>query len=385
MNLKTRSTLAPTFVYVDQDFNTSTSGWGYTHYDSIQHGMGVASIAEGTCYVYSGTYQGTINILNPLTLLGQDKNTTIIEAVGDVVVWVSGDRATISQFTIRYSSGGPGEGNPGIYVGGDYCNITYCNIIENRIGIRLESDGNTIHHCLFMDNDYRSIRFDDASNCHIHNCSFYDDTGIYIHYFSSDNFACDNYMENVSFGIHIAYNSDNNYFIRNYVIGNEGNIVDVNQNGDLTSENNNIYHNNFYNGSDPFGYSDWHTTTNANHYNDSTLGNFYDDYKERYPSATNDSIVWDTPLEYDWGNQQDNYPLVDPVNFTGNPPEPPPSGCPWDLNDDGVVNYLDASILVYNYGSSGAPGWIPSDINEDGTVNYLDASILIEHYGESCS
>jgi len=55
----------------------------------------------------------------------------------------------------------------------------------------------------------------------------------------------------------------------------------------------------------------------------------------------------------------------------------------WDINHDGVTNYLDASLLVLHYGESGPAGWIREDINEDGTVNYLDASIFIAHYGET--
>jgi len=56
---------------------------------------------------------------------------------------------------------------------------------------------------------------------------------------------------------------------------------------------------------------------------------------------------------------------------------------PWDLNQDGVVDYLDASILVNDYGKSGPAGWIMADIDDNGIVNYLDASILVTHYGES--
>jgi len=55
----------------------------------------------------------------------------------------------------------------------------------------------------------------------------------------------------------------------------------------------------------------------------------------------------------------------------------------WDLNIDKVVNYLDASVFVADYGDVVTPGEVPSDINEDGPVNYLDASLLIGHYGES--
>lgn len=54
-----------------------------------------------------------------------------------------------------------------------------------------------------------------------------------------------------------------------------------------------------------------------------------------------------------------------------------------DINDDGWVNYLDASHFVSHYGESGPPGnppFIRDDINRDGGVNYLDASALVTKY-----
>jgi hypothetical protein len=52
-----------------------------------------------------------------------------------------------------------------------------------------------------------------------------------------------------------------------------------------------------------------------------------------------------------------------------------------DINHDGDINYLDASLLVSNYGNSGPPGWVRSDINKDGIINYLDASAFVSNYG----
>jgi outer membrane protein assembly factor BamB len=54
----------------------------------------------------------------------------------------------------------------------------------------------------------------------------------------------------------------------------------------------------------------------------------------------------------------------------------------WDVNGDGITNYLDMILIGNHYGQSGAPGWIPEDVNDDGTVNYLDMILIGNHYGE---
>lgn len=54
----------------------------------------------------------------------------------------------------------------------------------------------------------------------------------------------------------------------------------------------------------------------------------------------------------------------------------------WDVNGDGVTNYLDMILVGNHYGESGSPGWIPADVNEDGTINYLDMILVGNHYGE---
>ena len=53
---------------------------------------------------------------------------------------------------------------------------------------------------------------------------------------------------------------------------------------------------------------------------------------------------------------------------------------PWDVNEDGIVDYLDASGLVSAYGNTCTPGQIGADIDNSGVVDYLDASSLVSHY-----
>lgn len=54
----------------------------------------------------------------------------------------------------------------------------------------------------------------------------------------------------------------------------------------------------------------------------------------------------------------------------------------WDVNRDGIINYLDMIRVGNHYGESGSPGWIPEDVNADGTVNYLDMILIGNHYGQ---
>lgn len=52
----------------------------------------------------------------------------------------------------------------------------------------------------------------------------------------------------------------------------------------------------------------------------------------------------------------------------------------YDINLDGVVNFLEVSIVVSHYGEYGARGWISTDINDDGIINYLEISVIVAHY-----
>ena len=50
--------------------------------------------------------------------------------------------------------------------------------------------------------------------------------------------------------------------------------------------------------------------------------------------------------------------------------------CPWDLNEDEVVNITDLLDLIAQWGTNG-----PADLNNDGTVNVADLLTLISQWG----
>lgn len=57
-----------------------------------------------------------------------------------------------------------------------------------------------------------------------------------------------------------------------------------------------------------------------------------------------------------------------------------PASLTADINKDGLINILDLSILLSNYGKSGTASI--GDINSDGIVDILDLSVLMSNYGK---
>ena len=60
---------------------------------------------------------------------------------------------------------------------------------------------------------------------------------------------------------------------------------------------------------------------------------------------------------------------------------------PWDINQDGKVDYKDLAMLGAVYGTAaGDPGFnAKADINQDSKVDYKDLAMLGAHYGEAYS
>jgi len=51
-----------------------------------------------------------------------------------------------------------------------------------------------------------------------------------------------------------------------------------------------------------------------------------------------------------------------------------------DLNQDGKVNLVDFSILLFHWGGTGGSSNPPADINHDGKVTLTDFSIMVFHW-----
>ena len=61
--------------------------------------------------------------------------------------------------------------------------------------------------------------------------------------------------------------------------------------------------------------------------------------------------------------------------------------CPYDINDDGIVNETDISLIVEHWNEIGYPGWIKEDVSgvegiPDGRIDIFDLIALVKHWGE---
>ncbi|MFI4856007.1 MAG: hypothetical protein ACIAQF_13630 [Phycisphaerales bacterium JB065] len=57
-----------------------------------------------------------------------------------------------------------------------------------------------------------------------------------------------------------------------------------------------------------------------------------------------------------------------------------PTGCPGDVNDDGLINLADLNIVLANFGTAGEIG----DATGDGLVNLADLNTVLANFGGAC-
>ena len=364
-------TCPPHFVWVDAGFTEDCPRWQIDHFDTIQDG--IDAVAEnGTVFVYNSLYYENIVIDKSLTLVGEDKNYSIIDGggTGDVL-YLSSDWIKIIGFTIQHSGfvGYPNY-DAGIDIRSNY------NTINNNI-IQLDclhgiytkaSSNNTITSNTIIDN-YAGINI--VQSCNNNNISsniVSNNSGMGIRFYSSnsndilDNILCSNSLE----GLALQGFSDNNTIMNNCISNNDKGIKIE------ASFNNIIYHNilsdNTQNVHDEgnniwdFGYP--------------LGGNYFDDYTgEDHCNGPNQDIpgsdgIGDTLYNISSGYNQDLYPFMIPDGWLH--PQ-----IPGDTNGDGIVNVEDLLIVLAQWGTSGPEG----DVNSDGLVNVSDLLIILANWG----
>jgi len=247
-------------IHVPKDFPT------------IQQAIDNASLGA-TIIVASGTYIEHFNISKTLSLVGENRDTTIIDGYdAESVISISAEHATIQDFTIRKSA--PRLYDSGIRVDrGRTITVQNVSIVGTYAGITLYFSTNSI----FIDNTV------------VNNTD-----GITLLY-SNNNVFSNNVVSNNSDGISLYY-SNNNVFSGNTLSGNPQGVF-----LSSSSNRNSFYHNNFH---DPVVVSSGST----NIWSRSGEGNYWAYYNFTGRDLDSDGIGYE-PYSVEEYNE-DNYPLM---------------------------------------------------------------------------
>ena len=129
----------------------------------IQSAIDASETLNGhALWVESGVYHETVNVHKSLTLIGENRLTTIIDSdnVGTVLS-VNADNVSIAGFTIRDSGllFPPYGDDRGVFLDhSNGCNISRCLITNNRIGVYLFfSEDNVVEHNVVSCNNENGI------------------------------------------------------------------------------------------------------------------------------------------------------------------------------------------------------------------------------------
>lgn len=251
---------------------SSTLIVGDDGFRSIQEAINNASSGD-TIFVHRGTYIENITINKSIMLIGEDRESTIIDGnfMGNVVT-VKAPNVTISGFTIKNS-------DPSGY------------------GIIVERFRNIVIHNNKIRDNYGGIQIMFSGENKIYeNIISANYIGIQLFYSSSNAIYRNNISSNTVVGIDIYYYSINNLFYENSICGNYWGVY-----FSLYSHNNVFYHNNFVN-----NLYHVYAKNTTNIWSLNGEGNYWDNYKG---GDINKDGIGDVPYSIDERNK-DYYPLM---------------------------------------------------------------------------
>ena len=284
-------------------------------YGSIQEAIDYASEGD-TIYVKEGTYHENLLINKPLSLIGENVDTTVIDGNPPegyrIPIKIQCDNVSVSGFKLLY-------GYAGITVG----EVKHCSISGNRIaggqhGIKLfgTSYSNITENYLEQIGLSGAIQLSDSNynlvtGNYITSCT----EGIQVWQHSTNNTVMENTITKCDDkAIRLQY-ADNNTVARNYVSNSDiGTSIYV-------ANNNTITHNSYVNNTEqlPSGEWEWYAKTFGYNGSQNIINqNYYSDYNG---TDGNGDGIGDTPYVINEENQ-DNYPLMDPIEIEAIPEFP---------------------------------------------------------------
>ncbi len=291
-------------------------------YSSLQAAAN-AALSGSVISVDSGTYHGQVLVTKSLTILGEDKSNTVLDADGKgAVIRVITNNVWIDSFTIRNCSS---DNFNNVYSGIFLCPSSNSRITNNLIlhngpdGIRLEGSDNN----LIAENIVAYSGIDIAGQKKGSSIALSD---------SHNNTITDNVIsDSLQDGINLS-NSHRNTILSNVIENNQNVGIDI-----QTSQNNTVALNSFI--SDQENHVLF-STSRPNSWSESGIGNYWDDYTGLDDGSDNRTVgdgVGDTDLPH---LGVDSYPLV-------RPPKPIP--IIWDGNIYPVTVEGNSTISMFRF------------------------------------
>jgi len=356
-------------------YNVDT-GLGYV---TIQEAINAPETLDGhTIFVEAGAYYEKVVVNKSISLIGENRDTTIIDGSGTgTVLYVIASNVSITGFTIQNAGDHYGIliSNSSYDIihdivvlnnwGGIYLNMCYCNSISNSLvlnngwyycdgGIRLWLSGfNNITNSKFLNNrvgidvDFESD-FNSVSNCTVSQ----NEWGIILRAGTGSNKILGTTITSNNVGLTLSYTEPNHNW------------------------GNRIYHNNLINNTIQVDIKESNCTWDNGY---SSGGNYWGDhnppdlYSGPYQNLTGRDKIGDVPYIMD-GNNTDRYPLIYPYGYVPT----------IDLNNDGFIDIVDIVTCALAYDSIPRDAkWNPyADVNQDGIVDIVDIVMIAIHYEE---
>jgi parallel beta-helix repeat protein len=236
----------------------------------------IDAAAEGdTIYVSAGVYHEHLVVNKSISLLGENRSTTVIDGQGGgTVVLAIADYVDISDFTVR-------SGDSGVYVlDAANCTVSGNFVHDNRYGIRISRSRNcTAHGNYVFSNSGYGINVNASRNALVNengaSGNYFDGIGLFA---SNDTVVRENTVSDTTlFGIVIDANSINNVIYRNNIFNNGIQVASSNP---------------------------------ANSWDHNDEGNYWGDYEG--DDADGDAIGDEAYIVNEDINQKDSYPLLRP-------------------------------------------------------------------------